>query len=218
MVGDRTVAAPAIASLMDCYALAAEEYLDRSLRRADVDLLTDEAVRHGIKEAVELGMIVRRHAGKPPFGEFVVLAGQARECGLLDSFEKMAAADAKAPHDMIVDAIESAGDCGVRLGKREKGLPPQPAEDTGLGETDSVLDLRLVLRTSRPGRQHADATMGRHHGVAAVDLRIVEGSAVDAGLQIIGHDQAGRRRRSGTCAHARRSSPATSASRSLAHR
>jgi hypothetical protein len=36
------------------------------------------------------------------------------------------------------------------------------------------LDLGLVARTIRPCRQDADAVVRRHHGVAAIDLGIVE--------------------------------------------
>ncbi len=119
-------------------------------------------------------MVIGADTGEAPFGELVVLAGQAGEREALDGLEEMAATDAKAAHDMIVDAIEGAGDRRIGLGEREERLSPQPTQNAGLGETDSVLDLGLVLRASRPRRQDADAVVRRHHAVAAVDLRIVE--------------------------------------------
>lgn len=101
---------------------------------------------------------------------------------------------------MIVDAREHLGDRGIRLGKREECLLAETAENAALGKAHGVLDLGLILRASRPGRQDADAIVGRHHAVAAVDLGIMEAGAVDAGLQVVGHGSAGpRRRRRRTC-------------------
>ena len=68
---------------------------------------------------------------------------------------------------------------------------PKSAEDVALGKAHARLDLGLVARLARAGRQDADAVMRRHHAVAAVDLGIVERRLVDPGLQIIGHDQPG---------------------------
>src|SRR5690606_37646890 len=62
MLGVGAVAPPAIAALMNGDALAAVEYLDRPDRGVDVDLLADEAVRHGIEEGLELDMIVGGNA------------------------------------------------------------------------------------------------------------------------------------------------------------
>jgi len=69
----------------------------------------------------------------------------------------MAAADAKAAHDVVIDAIERSGDRGIGFGQREEGLPPQPAQNAGVAEAHAVLDLGLVLRPPWPGRQDADA-------------------------------------------------------------
>ena len=91
------------------------EYLDCPARRADVDLLADEAVRYGIEEALELDMVVGGDAGNAPFGELVVLHRQAAQRGTFHGLEQMATADAEAAHDMVVDAIERPVDRGIRL-------------------------------------------------------------------------------------------------------
>ena len=39
----------------------------------------------------------------------------------------------------------------------------QPAQDVALGEADAGLDLGLVARLARPGRQDADAVVRGHH-------------------------------------------------------
>ncbi|MCY1358189.1 hypothetical protein D9M69_447140 [compost metagenome] len=53
---------------------------------------------------------------------------------------------------MIVDAREHLGDRGIGLGEREEGLLAEASENAALGKAHGVLDLRLVLRTARPGR------------------------------------------------------------------
>ncbi len=58
--------------------------------------------------------------------------------------------------DMVVRA--DLGD--VAVGEREEGLMTQPAQDVGLGEAYPCLDLGLILRTTRLGREDADAVMG----------------------------------------------------------
>lgn len=57
--------------------LAAVEYLDRPGCRADIDLLADEPVGHGIEELFELDVIIGGDAGQAPFGELVILRRQA---------------------------------------------------------------------------------------------------------------------------------------------
>ncbi len=145
-----SIARPAIAALMDRDAFAAMEDLDHSRGRPDIDLLTDERVRDGIEEAPELGMVIRRDPRKAPFGELVLLGGQACERRAFDRLEEMAAADTQPAHDMIVDALQHVGDCGIGLGEREERLFAQAAEKATLGEAHAVLDLRFL---SSPGLQ-----------------------------------------------------------------
>ena len=191
------------------------EQLDRAAGRPEVDLRPDQAVRHRVEEPVVLDVIVDADAGQPPLGELVVVARQRRQGRALDGLEQVAAGDAEAADDMIVDAVEGLGDGRVGLGQREEGLAPQAAEDAGLGEADPVLDLGLVLGAARPGRQDADAVVRGHHPVAAVELRIVERGLVDARTSDCrARPGAARRRRSRTSGRAHRSSPAATGSRS----
>src|SRR5690606_21864202 len=178
MIGVRAKARPPIAALMRGDALATVEYLDHPGGGTDIDLLADEAVRDGIEEALELDVIIRRDPRQAPFGELVVLCGKGCEGWAFDRLEEMPAADAEPAHDMIVDAREHLGDRGIGLGKREEGLLAQAAENAALGKAHGVLDLGLVLRASRPGRQDADTVVGRHHAVAAIDLGIMKAGAV----------------------------------------
>ena len=83
-----------------------EEDLDRAAGRPQIDLRADQAVRHRIEEALVLDMIVA-NPGEAPFGKLVVVARQGRALAL-DRLEEIAAADAEAAHDMVVDAITAS--------------------------------------------------------------------------------------------------------------
>ncbi len=96
------------------------EDLDHPCCRSDIDLLTDEGMRYGMEEGLELDMVIRGHADQTPFGEFAVFARKAGECSTVDALKQLPAADAEPAHDMIVDAIESLANGGIRLGKRKK--------------------------------------------------------------------------------------------------
>ena len=87
MIGIGAMTATAIAPLRNGHLLAAAEDLDRLRARPDIDLLTDQAVRHRIEEAVEFYMVVGADAGEAPFSELVVAPRQVRERWLLDGLE-----------------------------------------------------------------------------------------------------------------------------------
>ena len=148
-------------------------------------------MRHRVEEAVDLDVIIERDAGEAPFGELVVGVRQRRQ-GAGRSMVSNSWRRLTPSRRMTWSLMRSSarGDGRVGLGQREEGLPPQPAEDVGLGEADAGLDLGLVAGLARSRRQDADAVMGGHHPVAAVDLGVVERGLVDAALQIVGHDQA----------------------------
>ena len=80
----------------------------------------------------------------------------------------------------------------VRDGTLGEALEPdvaQPAEQPALDDQHRPLDLRLVLRTARPGRQHAGAVMPRHLRIGTVDLGIVEARADHRDLGVVAHQQ-----------------------------
>src|SRR5438105_11985010 len=60
----------------------------------------------------------------------------------------------------------------------------------GLGKTHSGFHFCLIPGLSWPCRKDANAVMGRHHPVAAIDFRVVERSPVHTGLQIVRDDEA----------------------------
>ncbi|WP_287307390.1 hypothetical protein [Mesorhizobium sp.] len=144
------MARTSIAALMHRHALAAVEDLDGACRGPQIDLLANEAVGHGIKEGLELDVIIRRDAGQTPFGKLVILQWKTGQSRALAGLDELPATDAQPAHDVVVDAIERLGNGGIGLSQREERLPPHPAQDTGLGETHSILHFRFL---SSPGLQ-----------------------------------------------------------------
>src|SRR5687768_2352406 len=120
-----------VAALMQGDPLAAMEQLDRPACRPQVDLGTDEAVRHRVEEPVVLDVVVDADARQAPFGELVVVARQRGEGRALDRLEQVPAGDAEAADDMIVDAVEGIGDGRGGPGEGEEGLAPQTPQDAG---------------------------------------------------------------------------------------
>lgn len=128
MIRTRPMTRAAIAALMDGNALAAVEDLD-ACRCSQIDLLANEAVRYGIKEGLELDVVIRRNEGQTPLGEFVVFARQACERSTLDALKQLPATDPQPTHDVIIDAIECLANGGIGLGQREEGLVAQPPQN-----------------------------------------------------------------------------------------
>ena len=67
----------------------------------------------------------------------------------------------------------------------------QPADQPAFDDQHASFDLRLVARPARPGRQHGGSVMGRHLGIGAIDLRLVQARFDDGDFGVIGHDQLG---------------------------
>lgn len=122
-------------------AFALEEDLDRSARRPDIHLLSNEAMRHGVEIALELDMIVCRYTRQPPLGELVFLGGQHGERWTFHRLEQVATALAKSAHDVGVDPLDSLPDSGIGFVQGKESLVPQPAENAALSETDAAFDL-----------------------------------------------------------------------------
>src|SRR5436309_11974563 len=79
------------------------------------------------------------------------LRRQRAERGLIQPFEKVAAAGAVEPHRPRVEIREELGDPGVEGGEGEEGLVPEAGEDPPLRDLHGDFDLRLVpgLRLGR---------------------------------------------------------------------
>src|SRR5947199_9373120 len=77
----------------------------------------------------------------------------------------------------------------IAFSKREEGLIAQSPEYVALRKAHTNFDFGFIARLSWTGRKHADPVMSSHHSIAAIDLRIVERSLVNAALEIVRHDE-----------------------------
>ena len=85
----------------------------------------------------------------------------------------------------VVEALQQFPDRRVQLGQRGKSSVPQPRMDPPLRDLDGHLDLSLVARLARAGRDDGRVAMCRHVRVAAIDLWIVEAGLGDPGFEIV---------------------------------
>jgi hypothetical protein len=117
--------------------------------------------------------------------------------------EQLAPTQAEVAHRALVHALHDERDRFVAFGEREERQPTQVPKNVGLRESDSGLDFRLVPRPPRPRREDSDGVMRRHRAIGAVDLGVIEGSLVDAALQIVGNQQLRRAAEKAEHAHMR---------------
>src|SRR5438876_5462336 len=104
--------------------------------------------------AVELDVIVDVDTGTDlPLAVDEGLRRQRAERGLIQPFEKVAAAGAVEPHRPRVEIREELGDPGVEGGQGEEGLVPEAGEDPPLRDLHGDFDLRLVPGLRRPRRE-----------------------------------------------------------------
>ena len=109
------------------------EYLDGARGDAHIDLGADQRVRHRVVEALDIDVIVEPDPSQTPFGELVIDCRQAPQRRPLDGLEQVLPAHPEAAHDVAVQALNHAGDCGVGFGEREECLMAQPPENVALG-------------------------------------------------------------------------------------
>ena len=170
--------------------------------------------------AVDVDVIVEPDAADAPFGEDVGLDRQGLQRRPIEFLEQLAAGDAEpADRPLLVEADQQLADRLVELGQAVEAPVAQPPQQPALDDQHAGLDLGLVARLARPGRQDGGVVMRRHLGIGAVDLRLVEAGLDHRDLGVVGHDQTAARRRSPRRrGYGRRSSRPDLASRSPRHR
>src|SRR6202007_3254644 len=84
-------------------------------------------MRHRIKEAVDLDVIVEADAGQAPLGLDIFAGRQLTKHWTLDGLKQLAPADAEATHRALVDPAQRLAARRIAFGQREKGEVAQPA-------------------------------------------------------------------------------------------
>jgi hypothetical protein len=170
--------------------LALQEHLDGAQRHPHLDAGAGVAVGHGVEVAIDVDVVVEAHLAHPPLGQDVGLGRQGLQARGVDLLEQLAAGAADVPQDAsIVELDQQLGDGGVDLGQAGEAPVAQPSQQPSLDDAHGGLDLGLVARPPGPRRQHGGVVMGRHLGVGAVDLRVVEARLDHRRLRVVGHDE-----------------------------
>ena len=128
VLGDRGVPVLDARARVAGDAVAAMEHLDGGLGDPHLDDLADHAGRHGVEVPLDLDVVIRRHAGTPPFGVLVGLGRQRHQGGPVDGVEELAPAGAELAHQAGVElvdqlrmaALSSASEKKRRLRSRAK--------------------------------------------------------------------------------------------------
>ena len=125
-------------------ALVAVEDLDRVGRVADLDLLTDQLVRHAVDVVLDRHVIVDVDAASLPLREDVTRGRQGPQRLAVELLVEDAAADAQLLHRLVVELVEQDADRGVERTELEEGLVAQTGEYPPLCNEHTILDRSLV--------------------------------------------------------------------------
>lgn len=126
--GVATALAPAV---MQCNPLMIMENLDHAVGQPDIDMSSDQAMRHGIETVQNLDVVIGMHLGPLPFGILKGRIGQRAECGAFNLFEQLPPRAPDPAHGPGIQIIEQLGNGDVqRLDGKElpvaqAGIVPQ---------------------------------------------------------------------------------------------
>ena len=170
--------------------LALEKDLDGARRQPHLDLAAGEAVGHAVEMSLDLDVVIDADPAQAPFGKGIGLARQRLEVGPVEFLEQRAAGDAEPPdRSLVVELPQQLADRRVEFGQAVEAAMAQPAEQPALDDQHRDFDLRLVARPARSCRQDRGVVMGRHLGVGAVDLRLVEAGLDHRDFGVVRHQQ-----------------------------
>src|ERR1700719_1426473 len=128
-----------------------------------------------VEVSLDLDVVIDADPPQPPFGKGIGLAGQPLEVRPIEFLEQRAAsAPETADRTLLVELPQHLADPRVELGQAVKAAMAQTTQEPALDDQHRHLDLRLVARPARSGRQDGRVVMRRHLGIGAVDLRLVD--------------------------------------------
>ena len=109
--------------------IALMEQLNRACGDAGLDLFAQQPMRHRVVMALDVDVIIERHAADAPFGIHEGLRRQRRQRRLIHLLEQLAAADAELAHRPGVEVLNQRRDRRIELGQREEALMAQARQD-----------------------------------------------------------------------------------------
>ena len=159
--------------------------LDRGVGDARLELLADEARRHGVIVIGDLNVVVGRDPAVLPLGILVRRGRKGLERRPIDLCEQLVPADAELAHDLGVEVGDSPADRGIEFMEREEAVVAQPRQHKALHNLHRHFDLGLVARPPRTrGKDRGVVVLGQLL-VGAVDPGLIAANRCDAGLEVV---------------------------------
>ena len=181
---------------------AVDEDLDGALALAGVDAPADESPRHRVERLADLDVAVGSDLGRRPGRQLEGVGRQGSQGVRLDGLEERQWRDAlEAPVGAQPRHLAAPQERPLLHGRFRGPLPAGPERVADVGHRP--LHPRLVPRLLPPGGVDEGAEVGGQLGVGAVDLRVVEVGAIDAGAQVVDDGPAGHAVEEGEGGHVR---------------
>jgi hypothetical protein len=79
--------------------------------------------------ALDVDVVIERHAADPPFGIHERFRWQCRQCRLVELLEQLTATDAELAHRPSIEVLDQRRDRRIQRGQREEPLMAQTRED-----------------------------------------------------------------------------------------
>ena len=171
--------------------LAAAEHFDHGSREPDVNLLSQETIRHRVVMSVHLNVAVDVDPGQFPLGELVGGLRQGGEGGLVGAGEQGLPVARQFLEGTGVHILEQLADGLIEFGQAEETPVAQPRQDPALDDEQGAFHLGLVPGFPRPDGQYGHAMVGSEFPVGGIEFGVVEGGVLDAALEVFGHQDFG---------------------------
>jgi len=145
-------------------ALALKKDLDGARGQSCFDFGAGETIGHTVEVLVDLDVVIDADAAPAPLGQDIRFDGQRLEVRPVELFEQLPArrADA-AQYPLLVELTQPITDREVQLGQTVEAAMAPASEQPVLDDRHDSLDLRLVARPSRAGRQNGAFALPSRH-------------------------------------------------------
>ena len=181
MLLERGGTPPGIAAQMACDLFAAVEHVDQPAAQADIDLLADIRVGHGIEMALDGNVIVAMDRVLAPHRPLPALVRQRLHMRDIDALEAAEAVLARTVGiGFLVDLSHPGCNRPVQRCQIMEDMVAQRRQDPALDQEDSIFDQCLVSGLPDPRRQALNVVMLEQVGVGLVQdrARSVTGSSL----------------------------------------
>ncbi|EZP67307.1 hypothetical protein BV97_05721 [Novosphingobium resinovorum] len=138
------------------------EDLNHPLGQPHIDLAADQTMRNRVKVAVDGNVVIGMNLGALPFSVFERGNRQRLERRAFDLLEQLAARTTDVTHRLAIENFEQVADLGIEHRQVEELPIAQARDDPPFRDQHRALDLPLIPRLRRPGRQDRRVVMLCH--------------------------------------------------------